>query len=100
MSLRIAQDEKYSDEDWWNWSVWIEGEPEELDAINYVQYTLHHTFPKPVRRVSDRTTQFRLQTGGWGTFTIYAKAVRKDGVEIALQHELQLHYPDGNVTLA
>lgn len=98
MPLRIAQDQSYSGDDRWNWSVWIVGKSEELDSIEYVQYTLHHTFPKPVRRVSDRSTQFRLRSAGWGIFTLFAKVVQKDGVEIPLIHELELYYPDGEAS--
>ena len=93
MSLRIAQDARYEGEDWWEWSVWIEADDVELDAIEFVQYTLHHTFAQPVRRVSDRSTQFRLKSSGWGGFTIYSKVVRKDSSEVKLQHELKLYYP-------
>ena len=66
MSLRITQDEKYAGDDWWEWSVWIDADEAELDAIEFVQYTLHHTFAKPVRRVSERSTRFRLNSSGWG----------------------------------
>jgi len=93
VSLQIAQDAKYEGEDWWQWSVWIEARTAELDAIEFVQYTLHHTFAQPVRRVSDRSTRFRLNSSGWGGFTIYAKAVQKDGSEVMLQHQLKLYYP-------
>jgi transcription initiation factor IIF auxiliary subunit len=93
MPLGIAQAAKYEGDDWWEWSVWIEAEESELDAIEFVQYTLHHTFPQPVRRISDRTTHFRLKSSGWGGFTIYAKAVQKDRSETTLQHELKLYYP-------
>jgi transcription initiation factor IIF auxiliary subunit len=95
MSYRIEQSYQYEGEDWWRWSVWLEGSDEELDQVEYVQYTLHRTFPKPVRRVHDRASKFRLGTGGWGTFTIYVLVVRKDRGEVKLSHELQLHYPNG-----
>ena len=52
-------------------------------------YTLHSTFRNPVRKVSDRESKFRLETEGWGTFTIYAKVVLKNKEEIPLEHELE-----------
>jgi transcription initiation factor IIF auxiliary subunit len=91
--LFIAQDSKYEGNDWWCWAVWVEGPEDQLDQIESVQYTLHHTFPKPVRVIRDRSTKFRLETAGWGTFTIYAKVIRKDGGVIPLAHELELYYP-------
>ena len=67
----------------------------ELDAIDHVVYTLHSTFPNPVRTVTDRRTRFRLETAGWGTFTIYARLVGKGrGTEQLLEHELDLRYPE------
>jgi transcription initiation factor IIF auxiliary subunit len=78
----------------WAWSVWLEGTPEELDSVDYVMYVLHPGFHNPVRFVSDRATAFRLETSGWGTFTIHAKAVHRDGCETPLHHELVLEYPD------
>ena len=93
--LKLGQSEHYAGDDWWNWSVWLEAPPKDLEQIDHVEYTLHPTFPKPVRRVSDPSTKFKLDTGGWGTFTIRAKAVMKNGKEVPLIHDLKLHYPSG-----
>jgi transcription initiation factor IIF auxiliary subunit len=93
MDYRIEQSYQYKDDNWWEWSVWVEPE-DRLDEVEYVQYTLHHTFSNPVRRVNDRSSRFKLTTGGWGTFTIYAKIVTKSGREYKLTHELELQYPD------
>jgi len=100
MSLTIAQDFNYKDDDWWKWSVWIEGSEQELDDIKSVEYTLHPSFPNPVRSITDRSSKFRLKTAGWGTFTIYAKAAHRNGEQTLLEHELELLYPDGTPTLA
>jgi transcription initiation factor IIF auxiliary subunit len=101
MALSLEQEERYiTGQERWEWSVWVEGSGEELDQIDHVTYVLHKTFPNPVREIHDRATKFRLDTAGWGTFTIYAKAVRRDGTEIPLQHELVLRYPDGTPTAA
>ena len=100
MSLKIAQDFDYKGNDWWEWSVWIEGTEQELDQINYVEYTLHPTFSKPVRIITDRSSKFLLKTAGWGVFTIYAKAAHDDGKATLLEHDLELLYPDGTPTAA
>jgi len=103
-ALRLEQSEKYEgdgkSDHWWDWAVWLEGPASDLDQIEYVEYTLHPTFPKPVRRTYDRETNFRLAIGGWGVFAIHAKAVRKDGSVVPLRHDLSLHYPDGQMNLA
>ena len=98
--MKIAQNYSYKGDDYWKWAVWIEGTSEELDHINYVTYILHHTFPKPMRKVKDRASNFRLETGGWGIFTIHAKLLMKDGEETHLKHDLVLLYDDGRPTTA
>jgi len=100
VALVMCQDETYIGKDRWEWSVWVDGPPEELDALDRVVYVLHPTYHDPVRTVKDRARKFRLSTSGWGTFTIHAKAIRKDGEETLLVHELVLRYPDGMATLA
>src|SRR4051812_27706932 len=64
--LHIAQDYEYQGSDYWKWSVWIDGTDEELDKIESVEYTLHPTFPNPVRVVDGRATKFRLDSAGVG----------------------------------
>lgn len=96
--MQIAQSEKYKDNDWWDWAVWIDGTDEELNTIKDVVYTLHPTFYDPVRKVSNRRSKFKLETSGWGTFTIRANVVLKDGKNLPLKHELSLHYPTGEKT--
>jgi transcription initiation factor IIF auxiliary subunit len=93
---KIAQDFKYVGDDWWNWWIWIEGSKVDLDEITHVIYTLHSTFVNPVRKIDDRKSKFKLETEGWGTFTIHAKAVLKNKKEILLEHDLNLEYEDGS----
>jgi hypothetical protein len=89
------QDGSSADESWWEWSIWVDGPESELDQIEYVEYTLDPSFPNPVRKLRNRSQKFRLSTGGWGTFTIYAKAVAFDGSTLSLKHDLVLFFPDG-----
>ena len=100
MALSIQQSQRYLGGDRWEWSVCLQGTPEELNSVDYVLYILHSTFHNPVRRISDRATNFRLATTGWGTFTIHAKAVHRDGHETPLHHDLVLEYPGGTPTPA
>ena len=95
MSLKVAQDSAYQGDDWWKWSIWIDGSNRELDQVKEVSYTLHPTFPNPVRTIADRSSKFRLKTSGWGVFTIRAKVTKKNGEEVKLKHQLELLYPDG-----
>lgn len=98
--MEIHQSEQYVGDNYWKWSVWIEGASEELDALEFVEWQLHPTFPNPIRRVSDRSIKFRLDTSGWGVFMIHASAQRKDGTSQRLRHYLQLHFPDGSQNTA
>lgn len=100
MAYKMAQDYKYKGDDWWEWSVWIDATKDEMNKIKFVEYTLHPTFTKPVKIIKDRETKFRLETAGWGIFTVYAQAVLQDGKKIDMEHELELFYDDGTQTFA
>jgi len=93
MSIGIVQETRYRGNDWWQWSIWLDGTEAELDRIDHVIYTLHPTFPTPVRRVEDRATCFRLDSAGWGQFEVYAEIVMKDGTREPHKHWLKLDYP-------
>lgn len=100
LDVRIAQDQRYEGNDWWSWSIWIEGDDDQLDQIDHVVYQLHSTFADPVRTVRSRNNKFRLKADGWGTFTIFARAITHDGAACKLSHELELFYPDEPATRA
>ena len=93
--LTIEQSERYEGDDWWRWAVWVEGSDAALDQIDFVEWTLHPTFPNPIRKVRDRASKFRLETGGWGVFQIFARLQMTSGEQRELKHFLRLHYPDG-----
>lgn len=90
MSLKIRQDSTHQGGNWWKWSVWIEGGEREMAAVDHVVYTLHPTFPEPVRTVRNRRTGFRLESSGWGEFELYARIVSKDGKAQQRKHWLTL----------
>jgi transcription initiation factor IIF auxiliary subunit len=91
----IQQWEKYDGDNWWKWAVWIEGRDEDLDRVDFVEWSLHPTFSRPVREIRDRGSRFRLETAGWGGFQILALVQTKDGEQIKLRHQLVLYYPAG-----
>jgi transcription initiation factor IIF auxiliary subunit len=91
--MHIQQSEEYVGEKYWKWSVWIEGASGEIETVTSVEWRLHPTFPNPIRRVTDKTTNFRLDTSGWGVFLIHASVYLEGGEIEKLQHYLQLHYP-------
>jgi transcription initiation factor IIF auxiliary subunit len=78
-----------------DWTVWIDGPTEKLDEIDQVEYILHPTFPQPVRTVRERSTNFRLDSRGWGEFMIHAKITTKNGQVLDLDHWLRLRETTG-----
>ena len=93
MNFAVAQSQKYEGDNWWKWSLWIEGANEDLDQIASVTYTLHSTFPEPIRTVTDRASKFQLRCSGWGIFLIPVKVHLKNGKTITLAHQLQFSFP-------
>lgn len=75
---------------WWEWTIYMEGAHAELDRIRCVEYTLHPTFPNPVRVVCSRPNRFELTARGWGTFTVMIKLMLKDDSIRQMTHTLQL----------
>jgi hypothetical protein len=100
MTIRIKQQTTPKGRDWWEWSVWLEGTKKDLDAIDHVEYTLHPTFPNPVRPVANRRTGFRLDSSGWGEFTIYLEIKNKDGSTKKRRHYLKLNEPETSKALS
>ena len=92
---KIEQGSTYLQEDWWKWWLYLEASDKDLDAVDYVLYKLHPTFSPPVVKVLDRSSGFKMETEGWGIFTIYAIVYLKNGETINLEHELELFYPSG-----
>jgi transcription initiation factor IIF auxiliary subunit len=75
----------------WEWTVFIEGDEEQLSHVQCVEYTLHPTFPQPVRRICERGSgkqAFPLSASGWGTFQIAVRIMTKDGQICELKHDL------------
>jgi hypothetical protein len=93
MRISIKQKATSEKDNWWRWSVWIEGDSAALNRIEYVEYTLHPSFPQPVRRIDDRSSKFRLDSEGWGEFLIRAQVVHKDGSKKSLKRWLELKSP-------
>jgi pYEATS domain-containing protein involved in immunity len=78
--------------DYWDWTLFVKAPEDVLEQIAYVEYTLHPTFPNPVRIVNQRGSgpyAFPLTTSGWGTFTVKVKVYYKDGTYQRLSHSLR-----------
>lgn len=71
-----------------DWTICVRAERSVLDSIDYVEYTLHPTFPNPVQY--GRGPNFSLSASGWGEFNIDVKIGLKDGTVSRRQHWLTL----------
>ena len=77
----------------WKWTVYLDASPAVLEQIRCVQYTLHPTFPNPVREVcekGDPSQPFALSSSGWGTFVMGIRVFLRDGRSHEFQYELHL----------
>jgi len=90
VSISIKQSSTCHAQNWWQWSVWLDAPAAELKAVDHVVYTLHPTFPDPVRIVRDRRSGFKLKSAGWGEFDLHLEIVFKDGKVRKRTHSLEL----------
>jgi transcription initiation factor IIF auxiliary subunit len=75
----------------WNWTIYLAGPDSLIDRVSCVQYTLHPTFPNPVREIcalGNRQQAFALSATGWGTFNVPVRITFKDGTTQNLAHTL------------
>jgi len=92
LEIKIGNVAEIIREGWWSWRVFITADESVLDQIQCVEYTLHPTFPDPVKLVCDRGTgrqAFPLNALGWGTFTIHIRVFIKNGLVQELSHYLR-----------
>ncbi len=76
----------------WDWTIFIQASEQVLDDIKCVEYTLHPTFPNPIREecsLGDLRYPFGHSTNGWGTFEIPIKITSKNGTVRSLKYNLK-----------
>jgi transcription initiation factor IIF auxiliary subunit len=82
----------------YDWTVCVNADQSTLNSIRYVEYTLHPTFPDPVRYGAG--PNFSLSSNGWGEFNIRVKIAFRDGRERRTQHWLTLSRESKDCALA
>lgn len=80
--------------DVYSWCVFLKATEEVVKTIEMVEYTLHPTFPSPVREITDAAHSFALQSEGWGVFGIDIRVFFRDGQEQELVYALKLEEDD------
>jgi pYEATS domain-containing protein involved in immunity len=78
------------DQDWYDWCIFASGDTAELQRVTAVEYTLHPSFPDPVRTVTDREHRFALMSNGWGSFRMNIRIMYEDGHEEVTSHLVSL----------
>ena len=76
----------------WQWLIYIEGTPAELDNVKCVEYRLHPTFPHPIQEVCERGRgePFALRGNGWGEFEVEVRITFMDRRKQLYKHWLKL----------
>ena len=77
-------------ENWYQWQIELAESSSELNQIREVEYILHPTFPDRIRHRTDPTTNFRLESSGWGSFDITVNVYFKNGDERTVIIPLEL----------
>ncbi len=85
---------KKHDYDFYDWCVFIDEDINTINSIKLVEYTLHPTFPNPVRIIENRNDCFALYSYGWGTFDLRIKVELNNGSINALKYPLKLEFDD------
>ena len=77
--MKVVNTYKKIRDNWYSWTVSIQGTDEELGQIKKVTYLLHETFPN--RRIVSKSSSdnFARTISGWGEFLLRAEAEMKNG---------------------
>lgn len=86
----VGKDRSDAEEDWWEWSVHIDGPREQLKTVTWVDYHLHHEFGKGPFPGGAARTKFKLEMEGYDGFRIKAVVYRTETRRHLLFHELIL----------
>ena len=94
-SVAVSNTSRYVGDGRYDWTVFVYGPRVAADQVRCVEYTLHPSFPNPVRRVcvrgKDVDHAFALSSNGWGEFTIALRVLFRDGTEQRLSYPLKLN---------
>jgi len=97
--LSVGNTYTYAGDGRYVWTVFLKETPAILSEIRCVEYTLHPTFPNPVRRVCKSERGFPLSASGWGEFTLFLKIEWQDNHVTRQSYKLDLHSKIEKATL-
>lgn len=87
-NLRPANTSQHLGEGRWRWTIYLDGNSQDLDRVKCVEYTLHPTFSNPIQLICNRSSQFAFTAIGWGTFVVRIKAFLIDGSIKEMRYQL------------
>ena len=70
--------------DHYHLGVWLDGDERDLDQINYVEYRLHPSFNRSLRKSLNRRNNFSITFWTWGMFSITITIYRHEGNPIII----------------
>ena len=76
--MKVANTYKKLRDNWYSWTVSIQGTDEELRKIKYVTYLLHETFPNRRMVSTNAANNFARTNEGWGEFLLRAEVRMKN----------------------
>lgn len=88
LNLKLENSWEYLPDESWAWSAYLTGA--DLPKVTHVQYLLHPSFSRPVRKVDDSARGFRLEDECYEPFEIKALVFTKDGRSHFLTHQMKL----------
>ena len=82
--------EKKYEDDWYEWCVFVDENSDVINSIKSIEYTLHPSFPDPVRSIEDKSSKFALFSSGWGGFSIKVRINYESGSSSTTSYFLRL----------
>jgi len=92
-TVQVQNTYRYHGQGRYEWTVFLSESQSVLDQIACVEYTLHPTYPDPVRKVCDANGGFRLTSDGSGEFTVFVNIEWKNQRATRQEYRLDLHTP-------
>jgi transcription initiation factor IIF auxiliary subunit len=73
--------------------LWLEGPDDELDEVRLVEYKLHESFHRQIRKSEKRQERFAIKIWTWGMFKLQATVHFRDGNTKKIPYYLSYELP-------
>ena len=91
--MKLLNDYRQLRDNWYSWTIRIDGTEGELSKIDQVTYILHKSFPNNRLVSKDPTNQFEMTFQGWGEFLVKAEILLRDKTKSFGELWLNLGFP-------